>query len=164
MTARPLSLPHDGPRLAGALILCFAASFLGSAATQPQIATWYAALIKPALTPPNWVFPVVWTALFLLMAISLWRVVRQGASPARNRALIAFALQLVCNVAWSFAFFAARSPAAGLVVAVGLVASVALWAYAAGRVERLAGVLQTPYLAWVSFALFLNLQFVVLNP
>jgi tryptophan-rich sensory protein len=92
------------------------AATLGNLATIPNLAPWYAGLIKPALNPPNWVFGPVWTTLYVLMAYAAFRVLRTPPSPARRSALLAFFVQLGLNATWSFAFFAAHSPALGFVV------------------------------------------------
>jgi translocator protein len=140
-----------------ALVLVTAASALGSTATAPAIPTWYAGLNKPWFNPPNIAFPLAWTILFLLMAFSFWRILRQvdGGEP-RKTAILVFIIQLLFNVAWSFAFFGAQSPLAGLIVAVGLVLSVAAMIVAFRKIDPLAGNLQLPYLGWVSFATVLN--------
>ena len=140
-----------------ALVVVAGTSFLGSALTTPSIPTWYTALNKPWFNPPNWVFPVAWTSLFLLMAFSFWRILRQvnGGRP-RTIAIVAFILQLVVNVSWSLAFFAAQNIGAGLVVGILLVAAVAWMVVAFRRIDPLAGNVQLPYLAWVSFALVLT--------
>ncbi len=141
-----------------ALFVVAVASVLGSTVTSPMIPTWYAALNKPWFNPPNWLFPIAWTTLFLLMAFGFWRVLRQvdGGRP-RNLAILAFLAQIVVNISWSYAFFGAQSPFAGIFVAVALVAAVAAMLFAFRRIDRLAGNLQWPYLAWVSFALVLNI-------
>lgn len=154
----PASSTRSGILLVIALVTVTAASALGSNATSASIPTWYAALNKPWFNPPNWAFPLAWTILFLLMAYSFWRILRQvdGGQP-RKTAIFAFFVQLIFNVGWSFAFFAARSPLAGIFVAVGLVLAVAAKIIAYRRIDPLAGNLQLPYLAWVSFALVLNI-------
>ncbi|MCA3563294.1 MAG: tryptophan-rich sensory protein [Methylocystis sp.] len=140
-----------------ALVAVVLTSYIGSTATAPSIPTWYAALNKPWFNPPNWLFPVAWTTLFLLMAFSFWRILRQvGGGRPRTIAIIAFAVQLIINMSWSLAFFAARNIGAGLVVAVLLVAAVAFMIVAFRRIDPLAGNVQLPYLAWVTFALVLN--------
>jgi tryptophan-rich sensory protein len=140
-----------------ALITVATASFIGSTATAPSIPTWYAGLNKPWFNPPNWVFPVAWTSLFLLMAFSFWRILRQvDGGKLRNAAIFAFFLQLIVNVSWSVAFFAAQSISAGLVVGILLVAAVAWMIFTFRRIDRLAANAQLPYLAWVTFALMLT--------
>ena len=139
------------------LLVCFGAARLGALATMPAIPTWYAALEKPAFAPPNWVFPVVWTLLYFLMALALWRV----AVPAERDAtawgaLLAFGVQLVLNVLWSFAFFAGQNPAAGFGTILFLLAAIVWTMVRFVRVERAAAILLVPYLLWVSYAALLN--------
>lgn len=148
--------------LAAFLILCFAAAYLGSLATRPNIPDWYVLLRKPMLTPPNDVFPVAWTILFALMAVAAWLVWRSG-NVERWPALIAFFVQLALNVAWSFAFFGNRSPVAGAVVIVLLVAAIGWTIQRFHGVDRLAALLLVPYLAWVAFATYLNFGILILN-
>lgn len=146
-----------------ALLVCLAAARLGSYATVPNL-DWYAGLEKPGFTPPNWVFPVVWTTLFVLMAIAVWRVVvRTDGRIAGNRALIPFALQLLLNVAWSFAFFGQQSPAAGFAVIVLLIPAIVWTMIAFRRTDRAAAWLLAPYLVWVAYAAILNAAICRLN-
>lgn len=146
------------------LAICFGAAWLGSVATMPSIPTWYAGLEKPFFTPPNAVFPIVWTILYALMGIAAWLVWRADAIDAdRTAALTAFFVQLVLNVAWSWVFFAAHNALFGLgVIALLLVAI--LWTIAAFRlVSRPAAALMVPYFAWVTYATALNAGIYVLN-
>lgn len=167
---------HDWKPEAAALIafvaLCLIAGWLGTIATTPNIPTWYAALKKPSFNPPNGVFPVVWTILYLLMAFAAWIVWRErheGTLPAEaaarqsNSALLPFFVQLVLNVAWSFSFFGAHSPLLGLIV-ITLLAGTIVWTMAAfWYVAANAALLLIPYLAWVVFATALNAAILVLN-
>jgi tryptophan-rich sensory protein len=138
------------------LAICFAAARLGSLATVPNL-DWYAGLAKPGFTPPNSVFPVVWTILFALMAIALWRVVvKSGGWIGHNRALIPFGIQLVLNVAWSFAFFDSRSPLLGLAVILPLLAAIVWTILAFRQKDAVAAWLLAPYLVWVAYAAVLN--------
>ncbi len=160
----PATSIRSGIFLLVALFIVAAASGLGSAATTPHIPTWYAALNKPWFNPPNWAFPLAWSVLFLLMAVGLWRILRQvNGGKARNHAIAAFLVQILFNVGWSFAFFAARNPFAGIFVAVGLTLSVLAMILAFRRIDPLAAALQLPYLAWVSFATVLNVAIWRLN-
>jgi translocator protein len=137
-------------------LVCFAAARLGSLFTVPALG-WYAGLEKPAFTPPNIAFPIAWTTLFALMAVSLWRSVSSaGGWIAHNRTLIPFGLQLGLNLLWSYAFFLSQSPAAGLLVIAALIPAIIWTIIAFGRKDRLAGWLLAPYLAWVIFAAVLN--------
>ena len=139
-----------------AIAAVVAASLLGQRATYPNLAPWYAGLVKPAFNPPNWVFAPVWTALYLLMAFAGWRVLRWPPSPMRRTALILFFSQLALNVAWSWMFFAAQSPLLGLVNIVPqwlvIVATIAAFA----RLDRPAAWCLTPLAAWVGYAAVLN--------
>ncbi len=143
--------------LALAILVVVTATMVGSSVTTPVISTWYAGLNKPWFNPPNIAFPIVWPVLFALMAFGFWRILRViGGGMPRNHAIVAFFVQILFNMAWSFAFFGAKSPLAGLFVAVGLVVSVAAMIVTFRRVDRLAAYLQLPYLAWVTFAMVLN--------
>ncbi len=144
------------PRALAAAAPVAAASLVGGLVTRPEIPGWYAGLVKPAFTPPNWVFGPVWTVLFAMIALSAYRILSRPPSPARRAALVAFAVQLALNTAWSFAFFGLRSPLAGLLVIVPLWASIALTIARFAPLDRPAAWLLVPYLAWVSYASALN--------
>lgn len=124
---------------------------------------WYRGLTKPAWTPPNWAFPVVWTTLFLLNAIAGWLVWQ--AAPANGALLFGvYGVSLVINALWSALFFGAKRMDLALVdvsaLWVSLVAQIALFA----SISPLAALMGVPYLAWVSTAAFLNRRMVALNP
>jgi len=94
-----------------AIIAVATASAIGQLATYPNLAPWYAGLTKPSFNPPNWVFAPVWTMLYVMMAIAVWRILRSpDASAARRLALTLFFIQLVLNAAWSWMFFGANNP------------------------------------------------------
>jgi tryptophan-rich sensory protein len=150
--------------LAIAVVPVVAASVIGGAVTAPQIAGWYAGLLKPPFNPPNWVFGPAWTVLFALMALAVFRILRlPPATPGRSAALVTYHLQLVLNVLWSCAFFGLRSPLAGLVVILPLLALILLTIRRFGRLDRTAGLLLWPYPAWVGYATLLNLSIWWLN-
>lgn len=151
------------PRFAASLLICFGAAALGGLITSSSVNSWYAALNKPAFSPPNWLFAPVWNFLYLLMAVYLYRLLTSGKQAGKRAALAAFALQLALNVAWSAVFFGLRSPAGGIFIIIMLLAAI-LAALLLGRriVGHSAGLL-LPYLAWVCFAGYLNFQFWVLN-
>jgi benzodiazapine receptor len=129
----------------------------GGAATRHSVATWYPRLRKPSWTPPSQAFGPVWTVLYLQMAYSARRVAR-SSDPGRRRALALWWLQLGLNAAWTPVFFGARRTGAGAVVICTLLPAIAATAAASARVDRRAGLLYTPYLAWSMYAAALNLE------
>ena len=136
------------------LIATLTVGFLAGQVTTPNIPSWYNHLAKPSVSPPNWVFAPVWTSLYVLMAVAAWRVWRLKGW--RTPALGLWLVQLGLNFAWSFIFFGAHAP--GPALAELAVLWVALFAtmVSFGRIEKPAGWLLIPYLAWVSFAGVLN--------
>lgn len=138
------------------LIVVVAVSMSGQLATVPNLAPWYAELIKPSFSPPNWLFGPAWTALYLLMVVAAWRILRLPPSPARRNALILFWTQLALNAAWSWLFFAAHSPLLGLIDIVPQLLLIVATATAFLRLDRIAGICLLPLIAWVTFALTLN--------
>lgn len=148
--------------LCGALMAGVAA--IGVAVTAPQIPGWYAALAKPAWTPPNWAFPVAWTVLYALMAVALFRLWSLAPGTAGKRSAIGLFLgQLALNALWSPVFFGLEAPWAGLGVIVALVAVLGRTLVAVFAVDTLAGWLLVPYLLWVCYASTLNAAIAVLN-
>lgn len=138
-----------------ALAAVVAVSLCGQLATYPNL-LWYAGLAKPAFNPPNWVFAPVWSALYLLMAFALWRVLRLPPSPGRRAALALFFIQLALNAAWSWMFFAAHSPLLGLVNVVPQWLLIVATIIAFARVDRLAAWCLAPLAVWVGYAAVLN--------
>jgi tryptophan-rich sensory protein len=141
-----------------------ATSTAGRLITAKPVKGWYTTLAKPSFNPPNWAFPVAWSTLFLLMGIAFWRVLRRPReTPKRSLAVGLFLAQLVVNVGWSTAFFGANSPIAGMVVIVPFLGLIVATALVFGRVDKAAGWLFAPYIAWVTFATVLNAAIVELN-
>jgi benzodiazapine receptor len=134
----------------------------GGLATRRSVATWYPELRKPSWTPPPQAFGPVWTVLYAQMAYSAHRVARTP-HPEASRALALWWLQLGLNAAWTPVFFGARRPGASAVVIGALLPAVAATASASARVDRTAGLLYAPYLAWSTYAAALNLEIWRLN-
>ncbi|MDB5597731.1 MAG: TspO protein [Hyphomicrobiales bacterium] len=147
-----------------AIIPVVAAGVLGNLATIPNIPTWYASLVKPAFNPPNWIFGPVWTALYVLMAYAFYRILCQTPGHKwRRAAIVAFLVQIALNAAWSFAFFGAHSAALGLAVILPLWVAIAVTMWLFWLQDSVAGGCIAPYLAWVSFAVLLNVAIWRLN-
>jgi translocator protein len=149
--------------LALLLAAVFAISAIGASFTAPKTPGWYAGLNKPWFNPPSWVFGPVWTILYVLMAVAAWRVWLAPQSAERRAALVLFAVQIALNAIWSPVFFGLESPRIGLAVILALLIALAatVWRYFA--VDRAAGWMMVPYLAWVAFAALLNGAISVLN-
>lgn len=118
---------------------------------------------KPPLTPPAWVFPVVWIILFGLMGVGAARVFLAPASQARSRALTVFSLQLAANVLWSLLFFNLQAYGAAFVWILVLWLLILGMILTFAQVNRPAALLQLPYLLWVTFAAVLNFMVWQLN-
>lgn len=153
----------DWAKLGASVATCQLAGTAGAFFSAPSIPTWYAQLAKPEFTPPAWAFAPVWTALYLMMGIGLYLAWKRIEKPGAGRALELFAIQLALNVLWAAAFFGLQSPVAGLAAIVLLWFAIVLTAAAFWQLDERAGALLMPYLAWVSFAAYLNYAIWQLN-
>ncbi len=169
------------------LLVCLSAGVAGSVFTVSAIAGWYAGLVKPSLSPPNWVFGPVWTTLYILMGVSLylvwkrdWKIENEILSPKKkawNRwserfwvgdlqkqnVIAIFTVQLLLNAIWSFVFFGLHQPGWAFFVLVALWCSIVYVIVNFYRISKTSAWLLLPYLAWVSFAGYLNLAIWLLN-
>jgi tryptophan-rich sensory protein len=148
------------------LFVIFLASCLAAGATGAMFppGAWYDALRKPAWTPPNWLFPVAWTTLYLCMSVAAARVAsRAGSDPLVATAMALWSVQIALNTLWTPVFFGLRRLGGGLVVLGLLWLAVAATLVAFWRVDLFAGLLFVPYLCWVSVAGALNLSVYRLN-
>ena len=141
------------------LALCL--GVMGLAALFPADA-WYAALQKPAWTPPNWVFPVVWPVLYTLMGVSAWMVWRKAGFAGAGLALGVFFAQLAANGFWSYLFFGLHRPDLALIDITLLWVLVAATLLAFRRHSAAAWLL-APYLLWVTYAATLNGGILLMN-
>ncbi|HPF70593.1 MAG TPA: tryptophan-rich sensory protein [Candidatus Krumholzibacteria bacterium] len=136
----------------------------GLAGSRFQPGEWYAGLVKPDWTPPNLVFPVVWTLLYIAMGVAAFRVwYRHGFAGARI-ALGLWLTQLALNAAWSWIFFGLQAPGAAFFEIILLWGAILATFQAFRQRDRLAARLMLPYLAWVGFAFALNFAIWRLNP
>ncbi len=145
------------------VLICLSAGFIGSVFTAPSIPTWYASLNKPFFSPPNWLFAPVWTLLYVLMGISLFLVLSRGIRK-NEFPLSVFSVQLFLNALWSFLFFGLRSPPFAFLEIIVLWLAIAATIFLFHRISKTAALLLLPYIAWVSFAAFLNFYVMLLNP
>lgn len=144
--------------LASFLVLVMGGGLVIGFATAPG--AWYASLEKPPFNPPNWLFAPAWTILYILIAIAGWRVWQRGP---RSSPMYLWWLQLALNFLWSPTFFGLHWMAAGLVVIVALLATIAAFIARVRCIDIVAAWLFVPYAAWVAFATLLNASLLVLN-
>lgn len=143
------------------LALCYAAMAFGGLYSADE---WYAALRKPAWTPPNWVFPVVWPILYTLMGIAAWLVWRRNGFAGAGLALGVFLAQLAVNALWSYLFFGLHRPDLGLIDICVMWALIVATILAFRRHSTTAAWLLAPYLLWVTYAATLNGGILLMNP
>ena len=120
----------------------------------------YEMMYRPPLSPPGWIFPVVWGVLYLLMGIAAW-MVSTSENPERKHALALYAAQLAVNALWPILYFRLDAPLAALAVLALLWYLVYLTLKAFFRISTPAGICMIPYLLWISFAFYLNLSVVL---
>jgi len=142
----------DWLTLAGLALAALAAGATG--ALFPPGA-WYKTLVKPAWTPPDWLFPVAWTALYAAMVYAAWRVAQAPIELAAP-ALAFWAAQIVLNALWSPMFFGLHRIGGALAVLALLWVAVVATLLLSLRADLIAGLLLVPYLIWVSYAGALN--------
>lgn len=137
------------PALALSLLLAFVTAALGAMASI-DAKGFYANLVQPAWAPPPWLFGPVWTLLYLMMALALWRY---WLSPARRwPGTVLYLAQLLANGLWSWLFFQWHWGLGALLEMLVLLALIIATIRAFARADRLAAALLVPYLAWVAFA------------
>lgn len=131
-----------------------AVSIIGSTATSSSVDSWYAELDTPWFTPPSWVFGPVWTAIYLLIALSAF-LTHRASRPAGPQLGLWWG-QLALNLSWSLVFFGLQSPFGGLAVIVPLLMCILVLIRVVWPVQRVAALLLIPYAAWVAYATALN--------
>ena len=143
-------------------LLPFVLAVAIAATTGAQYATgeWYAGLNKPWWTPPDWLFPIAWTVLYLMIAAAGWLAWKAGGV---SLAVAIWAAGLVLNALWSYVMFGRHEIGWALIIVAGLGLSIALFMWTAWPLDRRATWLFAPYLVWVSFASALNAAVYVLN-
>jgi len=143
------------------LIFCFiivySVAFIGSIFTSRNLSDGWYQSVKPAITPPNFVFPIVWNVLFFLIALSLYFAL----SSAKNKKLelklkLVFGINFLLNVLWSVFFFGLKNPTLAFFELIIFWISIILMIYTIWKIEKKSALFLFPYLLWVSFAGILN--------
>jgi translocator protein len=145
------------------LALVLVVAIIGGLVTRSSVSDWYPQLVHPDFAPPNAVFGPVWTVLYVMMAYAAWRIWRAHGFGGAPWALGLFLVQIALNLLWSILFFGFQEIGLALVEIVVLWFAILATLVLFWRLDRIAGALLLPYLAWVGFAAALNHAFWVLN-
>ena len=156
--SRTFSLLTNALVLAGFVIITFCAPLAGILSPPGK---WYASLAKPEWNPPSWIFGPVWTTLYLMMAVAAWIVWKRDGW---RKPLWLYFVQLVLNAAWTPLFFGMHEIGWAFAEIVLLWFAILITLRAFHGVSKPAAWLLLPYLAWVSFAAFLNFTLWRMNP
>lgn len=146
------------------VLVCVSVGYLSGTVTRESITTWYPTLIKPVFNPPNWIFAPVWTLLYIMMGLAaglVWN--RYSENSLVKKALGFFAIQLGLNALWSYLFFGLHNPLLALIEIILLWLMIFETYNQFKKIDKVAGFLMLPYLAWVSFATILNASIWWLN-
>ena len=141
------------------LVVVYLVAFIGSIFTSRQTDTQWYQQIKPSITPPGWVFPVVWNILFFLIALSLyfsWTAIKKSDKKTKKRLIDVFSANFLLNILWSFLYFAMQNPLYALYEIIILWFSIGLMIYTTYKINKLSAYLLIPYFLWVGFAIILN--------
>jgi len=132
-------------------------AFLGGIFTSSQVnSDWYQS-VRLSITPPNWVFPLVWNILFFLIALSLYlSLTKTNDKIARTKIRLAFGVNLFLNLSWSFLFFYSQNPVFALFDLALLWISILFMIYVTWGVSKISSYLLIPYSMWIGFAGILN--------
>ena len=143
------------------LLVTFGASVIGSLATINYKEPWYSLLNKPTFNPPDWVFGPVWTTLYLMMTLAIWLF---WHSNNRNKNTVyVYLIHLVFNTTWSVVFFVFHNMVLALFILILLIGLIINLILRFKRVNVVSSYLMFPYVLWCSFALFLNINLIIIN-
>lgn len=138
-----------------ALSLCFGVGLSARWFQASSIDTWYPMLVKPALTPPDVVFPIVWGVAYLCMGLSFGLILDKN--PVLNfKSVVLFSFQLMLNFLWSILFFYLQNPLLGLIDIVLLDVFAIWYAVCVRHIKKISSWLFIPYIVWILFATYLN--------
>lgn len=142
------------------LIIClavvYAVALAGSLFTSGNTnSEWYES-VRPAITPPNWIFPVVWNVLFFLIALSLYFAWVNSKKDKKRKIALVFGINFALNILWSVFYFGMQNPLFAFYEIFFLEASIAAMIYTTYKIEKKSAYLLVPYFLWVGFAIVLN--------
>ena len=138
------------------ILIVFSVAGLGSLFTAGNSSgEWYES-IKPSITPPSFVFPIVWNILFFLIAVSLYFTWQSANKSQKIQVAIVFGINFILNIFWSYLYFYLRKPPLAFIEIFFLLASILSMIIVTWKIDKKSSYLLIPYLLWVCFATILN--------
>jgi len=138
------------------LIIVYLIAFIGGLFTSQATNTeWYES-IKPAITPPNWVFPIVWNILFFMLGLSLYFSWINSRKKEKPKILLVFGINFILNILWSILYFGIQNPFYAFIELIFLWVSILIMILVTWKIRKSASYFLWPYLIWVTFAGILN--------
>lgn len=147
------------------IVIVFVTELVGllSSLFSGTIGQIYTSFIKPPLSPPGWLFGVVWPVLYLLMGVAAYLIYQTLQTPERKKAITLYWIQLFVNFLWPIIFFRFEWYWISVAVILLLDILVSITTVRFYKIKKAAGYLMIPYLLWILFATYLNIGIAVLN-
>ena len=142
------------------LLVTFIAPVIGSYVTSVFKEPWYSEIIQPSFNPPGWVFPPVWSTLYVMMSIAIWRI---WIAFFNSRILKLYFFHLFFNCIWSIIFFGFHQIGLALINIIVILFFIIILMKEYLKIDKLSFYLMIPYFLWSSFALVLNASILFLN-
>ena len=143
------------------LIITYSASFIGGLVTISFKEPWYSELVKSNYNPPDWVFAPIWTTLYLMMTLAIWSFWHSKNRDIKT--IYIYFIHIVFNTTWSIVFFGLHQILLALIVLMILIFLIIILIIRFKRVNSISYYLMIPYLLWCCYALFLNINLLILN-
>ncbi len=144
------------------LVLTLGLGYIGSLLGGDAAAYYSQNIVRPAFSPPAIAFPIVWTILYILMAVSAYIIYRSDSTD-KSKALAIYAVQLIVNVLWTPIFFGLKRYFGAFLWIILLIIWVIIMIKEFKKINKVAAYLQVPYLLWLIFASLLNFAVFMLN-
>ena len=143
------------------IFVCLLIGFLGGISVKADNFVWYNSLNKSPLNPPNLLFPIAWSILYILLAVSVSIII--NTKPMDKKAIVDFIIQLILNSLWTYIFFGLKQPLFGLIEIIILDIMIIITIFKFKNISKLSSLLLVPYLLWCLFASYLTFHIVIFN-
>ncbi|WP_297277568.1 TspO/MBR family protein [uncultured Brachyspira sp.] len=142
------------------IFVCLLIGFLGGISVKADNFVWYNSLNKSSLNPPNLLFSIAWSILYILLAVSVSII---NTKPMDKKAIVVFIIQLILNSLWTYIFFGLKQPLFGLIEIIILDIMIIITIFKFKNISKLSSLLLVPYLLWCLFASYLTFHIVIFN-